>query len=70
MTNIITLKIKTVESDPGKETNGDRIDYIINKDWKALIPLLDKVGVSINRTMTNLLKLYPAEKVESATASW
>ncbi|MEM8780556.1 MAG: hypothetical protein AAGF26_17170 [Cyanobacteria bacterium P01_G01_bin.49] len=52
----------------GEEINVGEVDYIINKNWKALIPLLDSVGVPINRTIKDLLKLYPAEKVESAIA--
>ena len=59
---------KQKESSPNEERKVDQLDYIVNKDWKRLIPLLDSAGVPINRTIKDLLKLYPAEKVESAIA--
>ncbi|MEM8832760.1 MAG: hypothetical protein AAGE96_25995 [Cyanobacteria bacterium P01_G01_bin.19] len=49
-------------------TTGTRMRPLVNKDWSELIPLLDSVGVRINRTIKDLLKLYPAEKVEGAIA--
>ena len=52
----------------GKETNVAQVDCIFNKDWKALIPLLNSTGIPVNKTVTNLLKLYPPQKVESAIA--
>ena len=54
------------KSNPSEETNVAQVDHIVNKNWKALIPLLDSTGIPINKTVTNLLKLYPSEKVESA----
>lgn len=56
------------KSNTDKETNVGRVDYIVNKDWEELIPLLDGAGVPINRTIKDLLKLYPSEKVEGAIA--
>ena len=47
------------------EKNKIKVDYIVNKE---LIALLDGAGVSVNKTIRDLLKLYPAEKVESAIA--
>ena len=56
------------KSNPSEETNVAGVDYIINTKWKALIPELDKVGIPINKTVINLLKLYPPQKVENAIA--
>ena len=33
-----------------------------------MIPLLDSAGVAVSKTVRDLLKLYPAEKVEGAIA--
>ncbi len=52
----------------GEETNVLKVDYIVNKNWKKLIPELDSAGIPINKTVTSLLKLYPKEKVEGAIA--
>jgi hypothetical protein len=49
-----------------EERNVARVDYIINKNWKELIPKLDGARIPINKTVTSLLKLYSKEKVESA----
>jgi hypothetical protein len=51
-----------------EERNVARVDCIINKDWKELIPELDGAGIPINKTVKSLLKLYPKEKVEEAIA--
>ena len=56
------------QSNVGGETNVAEVDYIVNKDWRSLIPLLDSTGVPINKTIKDLLKLYPSEKVEAAIA--
>ena len=56
------------KSNPKEEKKNAKVDYIINKEWSKLIPLLDSAGVPINRTIKDLLKLYPAEKVENAIA--
>ena len=50
------------------ETNIAQVDYIVNKKWQELIPLLDSMGVPINKTIKDLLKLYSKEKVEGAIA--
>jgi len=56
------------QSNSDDEKNTVRVDHIVNKSWKTLLPLLDNVGVPINKTIKDLLKLYPAEKVEGAIA--
>ncbi len=48
-----------------KEKRVPQVDYIVNKE---LIALLDSTVVPINRTIRDLLKLYPKEKVEKAIA--
>ena len=53
-------------SNPDEEKKTAEVDYLVNKNWSKLIPLLDGAGVPINRTIKDLLKLYPVEKVESA----
>jgi len=62
------VKSGATQSKPSKEKSSAQVDCIVNKNWKALIPLLDGVGVPINKTLKDLLKLYPAEKVENAIA--
>ena len=57
---------KPNKSNIGEETNIASVDYIVNKNWEKLIPLLDSMGVPINKTIKDLLKLYPKEKVEGA----
>ena len=52
----------------GKETNVAQVDYIVNSRWQELIPLLDSTGIPTNKTVINLLKLYPPQKVEDAIA--
>lgn len=47
---------------------GTRTKTIVNKKWQELVPLLDSTGIPINKTVSDLLKLYPSEKVESAVA--
>ena len=64
----IKQESKQDKSNPSKETNIAQVDYIVNKDWSKLIPLLGSVGVPINKTLKDLLKLYSAEKVENAIA--
>ncbi|MCC0175816.1 hypothetical protein I4641_02320 [Waterburya agarophytonicola K14] len=66
--NQIKQKSTQDKSNLNKEKEAAKIDYIVNKKWKELIPLLDSAGVPINRTIKDLLKLYPAEKVEGAIA--
>ena len=61
-------KSGATQSNTGKDKSSAQIDYIVNRNWKELIPLLDSTGIPINKTVTNLLKLYPSEKVESAIA--
>lgn len=61
-------KSKPSRSNIGKETNVATVDYIVNLRWKELIPELDKVGIPINKTIKDVLKLYPPQKVESAIA--
>jgi hypothetical protein len=56
------------KSNTGEETNVAKVDYIINSEWSKLIPELDGAGIPINRTIKDLLKLYPREKVEEAIA--
>ena len=51
-----------------KEKNIAKVDYIVNKNYKSLFPLLDGAGVPINKTIKDLLKMYPSEKVEGAIA--
>lgn len=63
-----TFKSEQNKSNTGGETNVAKVDYIVNKDWKKLIPELDGAGIPINRTIKDLLKLYPREKVEGAIA--
>lgn len=54
------------KSNPNEETNVAKVDYIINEKWEKLIPLLDSAGIPINKTIEDLLKLHPKEKVEGA----
>ena len=61
-------QLKPNKSNIGEETNIASVDYIVNKKWQELIPLLDSMGVPINKTIKDLLKLYSKEKVESAIA--
>ena len=56
------------KSNIGKDKSSAQVDYIVNRNWKDLIPLLDSTGIPINKTVTNLLKLYPPQKVEGAIA--
>jgi len=56
------------ELNPGEEKEAARIDVLVNSKWKELIPELDKAGIPINKTLKDLLKLYPKEKVENAIA--
>ncbi|MEL6928191.1 MAG: hypothetical protein AAFO95_06130 [Cyanobacteria bacterium J06600_6] len=56
------------KSNLDKETKLAKVDYTVNKDYKSLISLLDSTGIPINRTIKDLLKLYPSEKVEGAIA--
>ena len=62
------VKSGATQSKPTEEKSSAQVDCIVNKNWKALIPSLDGVGVPINKTLKDLLKLYPAEKVENAIA--
>jgi len=62
----IKQELEQKESNIGKEKSYAKVDHIVNKQWKELIPLLDSAGIPINRTIKDLLKLYPSEKVESA----
>ena len=64
----IKQKSNSNQSNPHKEISSAKIDFIVNKNWSELIPLLNSTGVSINRTIKDLLKLYPAEEVENAIA--
>ena len=59
---------KPNKSNIGEDTNIAQVDYILNKKWQELIPLLDSIGVLINKTIKYLLKLYSKEKVEKAIA--
>ena len=56
------------ESNPNKETKVAKVDYIVNQKWRSLISVLDSTGIPINKTIKDLLKLYPSEKVEGAIA--
>ena len=56
------------KSNIGKDKSSAQVDYIVNRNWKDLIPLLDSTGIPTNKTVTNLLKLYPPQKVEGAIA--
>jgi hypothetical protein len=51
-----------------EDKNSDLVDYIVNKKWQELIPLLDSTGIPVNKTVINLLKLYPKEQVARAIA--
>jgi len=62
------VKSEATQSNSGEEKSSDGVDHIVNKNWKSLIPLLDSTDVPINKTIQDLLKLYPAEKVENAIA--
>lgn len=62
------VKSEATQSNPTEEKSSTEVDYIINKNYKSLIPLLDGVGVAVNKTIRDLLKMYPAEKVEGAIA--
>ena len=53
------------KSNPVKEKKVGGVDYIVNK---KLMSLLDSTGIPINKTIKDLLKLYPVEKVENAIA--
>ena len=63
------VKSEATQSNPTEEKSSAKVDCIVNKSWKELIPLLDGAGVPINKTIKDLLKLYPAEKVEGACDS-
>jgi len=54
------------ELHPNKEKEVAQVDVLVNSKWRSLIPELDKAGIPINKTLKDLLKLYPAEQVESA----
>ena len=56
------------QSNVGGEKNIAKVDYIVNKNYKDLLPLLDSTVVSMSKTIEDLLKLYPSEKVEGAIA--
>jgi len=56
------------ESNSSEEKEAIKIDVLVNSKWKELIPLLDSTGIPINKTLKDLLKLYPAEQVENAIA--
>jgi hypothetical protein len=62
------LGISAVPSEIEKDKNADRVDSIVNKNWKELISLLDSTGIPINKTVTNLLKMYSPEQVKGAIA--
>ena len=62
------VKSEATQSNPTEEKSSARVDYIVNKSYKDLIPLLDSAGVHINKTIKDLLKMYPSEKVEAAIA--
>ena len=62
------VKSEATQSNSGEGKSSVEVDYIVNKDWRSLLPLLDNVGISINKTIKDLLKLYPSEKVEAAIA--
>jgi|GEM_PF-2059973 len=62
------VNLDSKESNPCKEENVAQVDCIVNLKWRSLISLLDSAGIPINKTLRDLLKLYPSEKVESAIA--
>ena len=62
------VKSEATQSNPTEEKSSAKVDYKVNKNYKSLIPLLDGVGVAVNKAIRDLLKMYPAEKVESAIA--
>ena len=61
-------KSEIKQTNPNEDTESPEVDFLVNKEWRSLLPLLDSIGVPINRTLKDLLKLYPSEKVESAIA--
>jgi hypothetical protein len=63
-----TLRSEQNKSNTGGEKNVTKVDCIVNFEWEKLIPELDGSGIPINRTIKDLLKLYPREKVEGAIA--
>ena len=56
-------KLEASKPNQVKEKKVSEVDYIVNSKF---IPLLDGAGIPINRTLKDLLKLYPVEKVENA----
>jgi hypothetical protein len=62
------LKSEQVESNPGEEKKVSKVDYIVNKKWEKQIEELDSTGISINKTVISLLKMYSPEQVSSAIA--
>jgi hypothetical protein len=62
------VESKAINSEIEKDKNSERVDYIVNKGWKELIPLLDSTGIPINKTVINLLKMYSIEQLERAIA--
>ncbi len=62
------VKSELNKSNTDKDKNSAQVDFIVNKKWQELVPLLDGAGIPINKTVSDLLKLYPSEKVESAVA--
>ena len=56
------------QPDLNQEKELPQIDFLVNVKWRSLIPLLDSVGISINKTIEDLLKMYSAERVENAVA--
>jgi len=62
------VKSEATQSNSPEEKSSVKVDCIVNKNWKSLIPVLDGAGIAINKTLKDLLKLYPAEKVENAIA--
>ena len=61
-------KLETKPINPKEETKLAWVDLLVNAKWRSQIPLLDSVGISINKTIEDLLKMYSAERVENAVA--
>jgi hypothetical protein len=45
-----------------------QVDYIVNQDWEKQLEELDSVGVPVNKTVVNLLKMYTPEQIRRAIA--
>ena len=51
-----------------KDKSCAQVEQIVNLKWKESISDLDGAGIPVNKTLKDLLKLYPKDSVDSAIA--